>query len=354
MRRAIRLACVGLGSTYPNPSVGAVIVSGARLIASGRTDPVGGPHAEIRAIERAGEAARGATMYVTLEPCCHVGRTGPCTEAILQAGLARVVVGVRDPAAHVGGKGLEHLRSAGVDVELGLLADACAEVHEHYLHHVDRGLPFVSLKMATSLDGRIATLGGNSKWITGLPARRHGHRLRAQHHAIAVGVDTVVLDDPQLDVRLVRGTSPIPVVFDSRLRLADSPTACRILRPGTLVLHTAAAPETARRRLVRRQVEPVEVPSDPAGRIDVGAALVILGRRQIRSLLVEGGGRLHGAFVQSGLWQRMFVYQAPRILGDGRSMVEGVTWSTVAEAPALRIEARHQLGEDLLTVAVPA
>jgi diaminohydroxyphosphoribosylaminopyrimidine deaminase/5-amino-6-(5-phosphoribosylamino)uracil reductase len=169
-----------------------------------------------------------------------------------------------------------------------------------------------------------------------------------------VGVDTVVLDDPQLDVRLVRGTSPIPVVFDSRLRLAGSPTACRILRPGTLVLHTAAAPETARRRLVRRQVEPVEVPSDPAGRIDVGAALVILGRRQIRSLLVEGGGRLHGAFVQSGLWQRMFVYQAPRILGDGRSMVEGVTWSTVAEAPALRIEARHQLGEDLLTVAVPA
>ncbi|MCA9710351.1 MAG: bifunctional diaminohydroxyphosphoribosylaminopyrimidine deaminase/5-amino-6-(5-phosphoribosylamino)uracil reductase RibD, partial [Myxococcales bacterium] len=239
MQQAVRLARAGLGATYPNPCVGAVVVAEGRVLGAARSRPTGGPHAETQALARAGAAARGATMVVTLEPCGHVGRTPPCTRAIIEAGIRTVVVGVRDPAAHVDGKGIRALRRAGVEVIVGVGAKACGEVHEHYLHHARSGLPFVSLKAATSLDGRIATAGGDSKWITGEAARRHAHRLRAWHHAIAVGAETALRDDPRLDVRLVRGVDPIPVVFDGRLRVgAARAPRLAVLRPGALVLHT--------------------------------------------------------------------------------------------------------------------
>ncbi|MCB9712635.1 MAG: bifunctional diaminohydroxyphosphoribosylaminopyrimidine deaminase/5-amino-6-(5-phosphoribosylamino)uracil reductase RibD [Myxococcales bacterium] len=355
MARAVKLARAGLGTTYPNPCVGAVVARGDRVLGAARSGPTGGPHAEVRALARAGAAARGATMVVTLEPCCHQGRTGPCTRAIVEAGIRTVVVGVRDPAPHVDGKGIRALRRAGVEVIVGVGEAECLAVHEHYLHHVRTGRPFVTLKAATSLDGRIATASGDSRWITGEASRRDGHRLRAVHHAIAVGAETARLDDPRLDVRMVRGVDPLPVILDPRLRLgAPAVAPPRILRPGTLVLHTERASARARARVASTGATLVPVASDAHGLVDVLAALDELGRRELRSLLVEGGGRLHGAFVAAGAWQRAFLYQAPRLLGDGRSMLSGVGWSTVAEAPVLRVVTRRRLGPDMLTVVEPA
>lgn len=355
MRSAVRLATAGLGATYPNPCVGAVVAKGDAVLGAARSRPTGGAHAETQALREAGAAARGATLVVTLEPCCHHGRTPPCTDAIVAAGIRTVVVGVRDPAGHVDGKGIAALRRAGVEVVEGVEAAACLAVHEHYLHHVAHGTPFVTLKAATSLDGRIATREGDSKWITGEAARRHGHRLRARHHAIAVGAATAAIDDPGLDVRLVRGVDPVPVIFDGRLRLGQrGAPALRVLRAGTLVLHTERATAAARARIASTGATLVSVAESGTGLVDVVAALRELGRREIRSLLVEGGGRLHGAFVAAAAWQRAFLYQAPRLLGDGRPMIAGVGWATVDEAPRVHVEARRRLDRDLLTVLVPA
>ncbi len=354
MQRAVRLARAGLGATYPNPCVGAVVVRRGAVVGAARSRPTGGPHAETQALAKAGAKARGATMVVTLEPCGHTGRTPPCTRAIIEAGIATVVVGIRDPAPHVDGKGIRALRRAGITVVRGLAEEACRAVHEHYLHHTHHGRPFVSLKVATSLDGRIATASGDSRWITGPAARRHGHRLRAQHHAIAVGAETVLLDDPGLDVRLVRGVDPIVIIFDSRLRLGmRSAPPRRVLRPGTWVLHTTRASASARARVAKTGATPIRIAADRSGRVNLGKALDVLGQREIRSLLVEGGGHLHGSLVAAGLWQRAFVFQAPRLLGDGRSALAGVGWSTVAEAPQVHVQARRMLGPDQLTVIVP-
>jgi diaminohydroxyphosphoribosylaminopyrimidine deaminase / 5-amino-6-(5-phosphoribosylamino)uracil reductase len=353
MLRAVRLARGGLGATYPNPSVGAVVVHEGRVVAAARSDPTGGPHAEVKALRQAGATARGATLYVTLEPCCHEGRTGPCTTAILEAGIARVVVGIRDPAPHVDGKGLSKLSARGVSVTTDVQRDACAQVHAHYLHHVETGRPWVTLKIASSLDGRIATAQGDSKWITGEPARRHGHRLRAEHHAIVVGVGTVLADDPRLDVRLAKGVDPIPVVLDSRLRVARARPMPQIVREGTIVLHAPGVSVRARAAVQRSGAELVEIEGSGDGRVDLTAALKMLGGREIRSMLVEGGGVLHGAFVAAGLWTRMVVFQAPRLLGEGRAMVAGVSWPKVADAPVLRVLSRRSLGDDLVTIFEP-
>lgn len=353
MARAIRLARAGLGSTYPNPSVGAVLVRRGKVVGTGRSDPAGGPHAEVKALRVAGTAAKGASLYVTLEPCCHVGRTGPCTDAIIESGVKRVVVGVRDPAQHVDGKGLARLRRAGVEVEVGVLAQACEAVHQHYLHHERTARPFVSLKAAVSLDGCIATPSGDSKWITGERARAQGHRLRARHHGIAVGVQTVLTDDPSLDVRWVRGADPVPIIFDSRLRLGRPKVRRKLLREGTWVLHTPVAAVAARSRLQRMGMRLLEVPADPHGRVDVGEALDALGRLPLRSVLVEGGGMLLGAFVAAGLWEQLHLFQAPRLLGEGRRVIAGVSWDRVADAPAVQVVSRRKLGEDLLTVLAP-
>lgn len=352
MRRAVSLARRGLGATYPNPSVGAVVVRGDEVVGTGRTAPTGGPHAERRALAAAGSAAEGATLYVTMEPCSHHGRTPPCTDAILETGIRRVVYGVEDAAAHASGRAQPLLTNAGVDVTVGVGAQACADVHEHYLHHVTHGLPFVTLKTASSLDGRVSVRTGDSKWITGEAARKRGHALRAQHHAIAVGIGTVLADDPRLDVRMVRGVDPLRVVFDSTLRLAD--VTRRVRAEGTWVLHTDRADPEAAARLRDRGVRTIKVRATKDGRVSVRAAMRALGKADVRSLLVEGGGSLVGAFAQAGLWNRWFWFTAPRVLGEGTSSVAGASWAKVASAPALQVESRTRVGDDLLTVLRPA
>lgn len=351
MREALRLARSGTGATYPNPCVGAVVVRGKSIVGRGRSAATGGPHAEVQALAQAGAAARGATLYVTLEPCNHHGRTPPCVDAILSAGIARIVVALIDPAAHVAGKGLRRLRRNGVAVELGVLADQAREVHAHYLHHVTTRRPFVTLKLACSLDGRIATASGDSKWITGEPARRDAHRLRARHHGIAVGAATVLADDPRLDVRLVAGVDPLPIVFDPRLRVASAGRALHLLRPGVLFLHGEQAPRRARAALARAGAEGIEVATDDTGGLAIPAALELLGQRDLRSLMVEGGGRLVAAFVRASAWQQLWVYRAPLLLGgDARPAFGELGLERVADAPRVELLRRRTLGDDELCV----
>lgn len=352
MRRAVVLARRGLGSTYPNPSVGAVLVRDGVVVSTGRTAPTGGPHAEARALRKAGDGAHGATLYVTLEPCSHHGRTPPCTDAIKRAGVARVVYGVEDVAAHASGRAQGILRRAGIEVTVGVEAQRCFAVHEHYLHHVGQGRPFVSLKTAASLDGQVSVRTGDSKWITSADSRKVGHRLRAQHHAIAVGIGTVLADDPSLSVRLVTGVDPRRIVFDSTLRLAGARRKS-ICSPGTLVLHTAAARAQDADALHDCGVETVRVQASKDGRVSVRAALRALARADVRSLLVEGGGALVGAFAKANAWDRWFWFSAPKILGEGTAAVRGVSWAKVASTPALEVERRESLGDDLLTVLRP-
>ena len=354
MGEAVALAWQGLGSTYPNPCVGALVLDATGEPAGrAHTAPTGGPHAEVRALRAAGPRARGGTLYVTLEPCAHRGRTPPCTDAILAAGVARVVVGIEDPAPHVAGAGLARLREAGVEVELGTSAAACRRVHEHYLHHVATGRPFITLKAAVTLDGRIATHTGDSKWITGEPARAHAHRERARHHAILVGAATVRADDPALTVRLAPGTDPERVILDPRLSLVAPGEPVRAaLRPGTRVFHGPDVAPAAREALARTGAEAVEVPAAPGG-IDVAAVFTALGRQDVRSVLVEGGGRVWAACVAARCYDRLLVYTAPRLLGEGRPLLPGLTWPTVAAAPPLRVESRELLGDDILTVLRP-
>lgn len=353
MAAALELARASTGATYPNPCVGAVVVQGDRIVGAGWSSPTGGPHAEVRALQMAGEAARGATIYITLEPCSHFGRTPPCTGALIAAGVAEAVFGVRDPARHAAGQSVPLLQSAGVRVREGVLGTACASVHAHYLRHERTRRPFVTLKVASSLDGRIAAVSGDSKWISGEPARRLGHWLRARHHAIAVGADTLLRDDPQLNVRMVAGADPVPVVFDSALRTAGAANRPQLLRPGTFVLHTDRADEAARRALDELGVRRVEVAADARGRVDIAAALEALGQLPLRSLLVEGGGHLLASFLAANAWQRWYWFHAPVVLGEGRPALPGLGWTTVAEAPRLAAQLRVSLGDDGLTVLRP-
>ncbi|MBK7823851.1 bifunctional diaminohydroxyphosphoribosylaminopyrimidine deaminase/5-amino-6-(5-phosphoribosylamino)uracil reductase RibD [Nannocystis sp.] len=354
MAAAVRLASAATGATYPNPCVGALVVQAGRVVGAGHSAATGGPHAEVHALAVAGPAARGATVYITLEPCSHHGRTPPCTDALIAAGVAEVVFGVRDPARHAAGRARAVLTAAGIRVREGVGEAMCAGLHEHYLHHEQQRRPFVTLKAATSLDGRIAARGGDSKWITGEPARRVGHWLRARHHAIAVGVDTLLRDDPRLDVRLVPGVDPWPVIVDSQLRSALAEPRPQRLRAGAIVLHTPHAPEDRRRSLGDAGLQLIEVPADEHGRVAIAPALEALGRLAIRSLLVEGGGRLIASFVAAAAWDRWYWFQAPCLLGEGTPVLPGLHWPSVAQSPRLRVELRVSVGLDDLRVLRPA
>lgn len=314
MRRAIELA--RRGRPHPNPLVGAVVARGGRIAGEGYHRRRGFPHAEVVALRRAGSATRGATLVVTLEPCAHHGLTPPCAEAILAAGIRRVVVGARDPDPRVRGRGLRRLRRAGVEVEVGVLGREAAALNEAYYHYLRSGRPLVELKLAASLDGRLALKSGAARWITGTAARRQAHRLRAAADAVLVGAGTVRQDDPALTVRHVRGPQPVRVILSGRL---DLPERARVLAPGrapTWVLTgRAAAAGRKARRLRARGVEVLAVPGRAGGRLDLAAALRLLAARGVRRLLVEGGVELATALLASRLADRLHVHVAPVILG---------------------------------------
>jgi diaminohydroxyphosphoribosylaminopyrimidine deaminase/5-amino-6-(5-phosphoribosylamino)uracil reductase len=305
----------------PNPRVGAAIVVDGEVISLGHHECAGRAHAEVDAIQNATGSIEGATLYVTLEPCNHHGRTGPCTDAILQAGIAKVVVGCRDPAPHVPG-GIDKLRAGGVEVEVGLLEDACTALVSDFAKHFRTGRPFVTLKAAVTLDGKIATRTGDSKWITGEAARKEAHRLRADADAILVGVGTVLADDPALTVRHVSGEDPIRVVLDADLR--TPPDAAVLGTPGydgagVLIFHADDADPSRKDALGRAGAELIAVPRHARG-VDVEKALDALGERDVVRLLVEGGAHVHGTFLDLGLADRAAIFIAPRIVGDAGAL----------------------------------
>jgi len=305
------------GRTSPNPRVGAAIVRDGHVISMGHHARAGQAHAEVDAIRNADGPVEGATLYVTLEPCNHQGRTGPCTDAIVEAGISRVVIGCRDPAPHVGGT-IDRLKEAGVEVNVGLLEEECTALVADFAKHIRTGLPFVTLKAAVTLDGKIATRTGDSKWITGEEARTETHRMRDESDAILVGVGTVLTDNPKLTVRHVEGRDPIRVVLDASLR---TPPTAAILDPGrtsstgTLIFHARDADASRREALTAPDVELIPVSRHARG-VDLNEVLRILGQRDVVRLLVEGGSHVHGAFLDLGLADRAAIFIAPRILGD--------------------------------------
>lgn len=352
MHHALVLAARGLGEVAPNPAVGCVIVKDRVVIGRGRTAKGGRPHAETVALAEAGEAAWGATAYVTLEPCSHHGKTPPCVGALVGAGIARVVVAVEDPDPRVNGEGVAWLRAAGVEVTTGVCEKEAAELNAGFFLKVRKGRPLVTLKFAQSLDGKIATATGESQWITGEAARAFGHLLRARHDAILIGVGTALADDPALTCRLpgLEGRSPLRVVLDTRLRLTEwSKLAQTAQDVPTLVYTASLITENKGGALETCGVEIARVPKDAAGRPKLEAVLADLARRGVTRLLVEGGAAVHAAFLNGGLADRLEVFSAPTILGAaGLSSVEALAALGLNEVPQFVMAGQRALGPDLL------
>ena len=352
MRAALALARRSLGRTWPNPAVGCVVVRDGRVIARGRTRDGGRPHAEADALAQAGQAAKGATVYVTLEPCAHHGKTPPCADALIAAGVARVVSALEDPDPRVKGQGHARLKAAGIAVEVGEGAREAAEINAGFLLQVREGRPLFHLKMATSLDGRIATASGESKWITEEAARADGHRLRAIHDAVLVGAGTVAADDPDLTCRLpgLSGHSPVRVVLDSKARLAPTSKLATTARKTPVWLLCTRAASTAMREGLREcGVEVVEVASDSAGRVDVSAAARELGQRGLTRVLVEGGGEVAAACLKANVVDRLTIYRGGRLLGgDSRSAVGPLGLQRLDFAPRFRLVSSRAVGADTL------
>jgi len=354
MRAALALARRGLGTVWPNPAVGCVIVRDGRILGRGWTQPGGRPHGETEALGRAGEAARGATAYVSLEPCCHWGRTPPCADALIAAGVRRVVVPLEDPDPRVSGGGLRRLRAAGLAVETGLCAAEAAEVNAGFFGRLRLGRPLVTLKLATSLDGRIAIASGESQWITGPPARERAHALRAAHDAIMVGTGTVLADDPQLTCRLpgLGHRSPVRVVIDRYLRI---PLMVHLVASArdvpTWILTLPSADPARRQALLENGVTVIDVEPEADATIGPAAALAALGERGITRLLVEGGGRLAAALARARLIDRLVWVHAPLLIGnDGFPAMADLGVEALANAPRFERLSAEIVGDDVLTV----
>ena len=350
MRRALVLAERGRGRTAPNPIVGAVIVRAGKVVGVGWHRLLGGAHAEVEALARAGRRARGATLYVTLEPCVHWGRTPPCTDALISAGIERCVVALRDPDPRVHGRGLRRLRAAGIDVIVGVLATEASSQLAGYRRSHTTGLPRITWKVAASLDGAIADASRHSRWITGRAARSDGHRLRAAADAIVVGAGTARSDDPRLTVRHgVRGASPMRVVVDSRLRLPLTlKLYSRTLAEHTVVACAASAPVARERALAARGVRVWRLTA-VRGRVSPRALAARLAREGCHEVLLEGGATLGAAMFAAGLVQRVVLYSAPFVLGGGLSWSSGLKTS-LARAARGKVTQVARLGDDMRMV----
>ena len=350
----MELARRGEGRTSPNPMVGAVVVRDDRVVGEGHHQRAGGPHAEIWALEAAAEAARGADIYVTLEPCCHTGRTGPCTEAIIGAGLGRVFVGAVDPNPMVGGKGVAQLRSAGIEVQSGVLEPDCRMLNEAFNRWITTHLPLVTVKLGQTLDGRIAARTGESRWITSSQARLEVHRMRAAADAVLVGSGTALADDPQLNVRGidVEGLDPLRVLVDSKLSV---PPSFKLFADPRIIVATAVPMDSP--RVAAIAATGAEIWSLPGGdgRVDLAALIARLGSREpqpITSLMVEAGGTLVASLLRHELVDKLRLFVAPSVMGrDGWASIGDLEADAPAEAPQLEIASVDRIGPDLDIVA---
>jgi diaminohydroxyphosphoribosylaminopyrimidine deaminase/5-amino-6-(5-phosphoribosylamino)uracil reductase len=355
MRQALELARNGLGLASPNPMVGAVVVSEGRIVGEGWHEGPGTPHAEVMALEAAGGAAPESTLYVTLEPCSHQGRTPPCAPRVVEAGVARVVAAIQDPNPLVDGSGFRLIRDAGIEVVVGVLEGEGRELIAGFAKHLRTGLPFVTLKLAASLDGKIAARDGSSKWITGEKAREDVHRLRAACDAVVVGAGTVIADDPSLTVRLegYRGRQPLRAVLDGRGRV---PGAAAVLnsKASTLVVTVSTAPAEARSAWERAGAE-VLVVDDPedARRVSLAALMTALGKRDVQTVLIEGGSTVAWSAVESGVLDRLVLYLAPKLVGGTAApgVLGGSGVATLASAFPMSIRSVERIGDDVKVVA---
>ena len=351
MKMALELAEQGRGWTSPNPMVGAVIVKEGTVIGKGFHQTAGGPHAEINALNDAGGKAEGATLYVSLEPCNHTGRTPPCTEAIAESGIKRVVAGMRDPNPGVTGGGLGFLESQGVEVSVGICEDACRRINEAFIKYATTSCPFVILKCATTLDGCIATRGGDSKWITNSLSRQFVHEIRHAVDAIMVGIGTVLKDDPQLTTRLEgrEGKDPVRIVLDTNLSI---PEKARMLHlssdSGILLVCGNSAPLEKRKKLEESGVRFLTL-EDEEGRIDLTALVEELGKMGITSLLIEGGSRINGSSLRAGIVDKVYMFYAPKICGgEGIPICGGPGVELMEQSMSLEDVTVHRFADDVM------
>ncbi len=353
MKAALSLAERGLGNVAPNPAVGCVLVKDGVIVGRGWTQKGGRPHAETEALARAGAAARGATAYVTLEPCAHHGRTPPCAEALIAAGIVRVVGAVGDPDPRVSGRGYEMLSKAGIEVVEDVCEAEARRLNEGFFLRIREARPLVTLKLATSADGKTATHSGQSRWITNEASRARGHLLRATHDAIMVGSATAIVDDPELTCRLpgLDARSPIRIVADGRLRLPLTSKLVRDARRTPVWLLTFAGGDVARRAAFEAcGVALIDVPAGADGLMDMKAALALIAERGVTRLLVEGGARLAASLMQAKLVDRIEWFRAPRIVGgDGYSAIATLGIDVLANAPSLSLDETLPLGDDTLS-----
>ena len=351
MARAIALARKGLYGTHPNPMVGAVLVSGGRIIGEGRHREFGGAHAEINALAAAKAPARGATAYVTLEPCSTTGKTGPCTKALIAAGIKRMVIGAPEPNPVHYGKTAGILRAAGIEVRTGVLGREARALNPAFNKFMKTGLPYVTLKAAQSLDGRIADHRGRSRWISSAPARAETHRLRAEADAVLAGINTVLADDPRLNVRGVKvRRQPVVVILDSGLRI---PPDARVFgNERVIIAAVRGVPERRVRRLEREGVRILLLPRGPRGGVDLKALLAALGRLGVAHLMVEGGGRVLGSFISQGLFDRFMLFCCPLLIG-GEKAISSVSWPDGLKLSGglgiqVKIRGMRNVGPDIL------
>ncbi|MCD6336540.1 MAG: bifunctional diaminohydroxyphosphoribosylaminopyrimidine deaminase/5-amino-6-(5-phosphoribosylamino)uracil reductase RibD [Candidatus Latescibacteria bacterium] len=344
MKRALWLSERARGQTSPNPLVGAVLVRDGRVVGEGYHRRAGESHAEVVALDRAGDLAQGATLYVSLEPCCHYGRTPPCVDRIIERGVSEVVCALIDPDPRVSGRGIEKLREAGIEARLGVLEEAARKTNEVYLKYITTGMPFVTLKLAQSLDGRIATSSGDSKWITGERARRFVHRLRSQVDAVMVGVETVIQDDPQLNVRWVKGKHPLKIVLDSRLRI---PMAAQVFGGERTILATTERSSEEKRRLIEKGAQ-VWILPEQDGHVDLTEVMRKAGREGITSILIEGGSKVATSAIKAGVVDKLLIFIAPKLIGAGTDAVGDLGIARIEEAIELEDVKLRKIGEDVL------
>ncbi|MBO6825717.1 MAG: bifunctional diaminohydroxyphosphoribosylaminopyrimidine deaminase/5-amino-6-(5-phosphoribosylamino)uracil reductase RibD [Sneathiella sp.] len=354
MNMALQMARRGLGQVAPNPAVGCVLVKDDIVVGRGWTQKGGRPHAEVVALRQAGEAARDATAYVTLEPCSHHGKTPPCAEALIEAGIKRVVVALTDPDERVNGRGIQILEDAGIEVISDILEPEALDANLGFILNRTIDRPLVSLKMATTMDGKIATHTGDSQWITGTPARRYGHMLRANHDAIMVGIGTALADDPRLDCRIpgLESRSPVRIIADSRLRLPLTSELVKTAHSLPVWIITIDGNDEDRLEAYRELgVRVIEVTADEGGNPDMVEAFAKIAERGITRLLVEGGSHLQASLVKRDLADQIYWFRAPKLAGgDGISALQSLGLDQIGDATGMILKDRRQLGDDQLEI----